>query len=210
MTTTTFSRRAALGLIGISAMGIACSSDAAPAPSRAIEFNGTPLDTAGLLTLRQIEAHIGPVPDGRYWYDAASGGAGLWGGPATAYLGPGLAIGGRVPANASGGGEGNVTGVFVNGRELHLLDVQGLSQVLPVRRGRYWWDAAGNVGVEGGPALFNFYWIVEQRRQAAGKSYYRSNAGRGESTYVGKGCAAVHGRLRASDEGSSYSYYVGC
>ena len=26
----------------------------------------------------------------------------------------------------------------------------------------------------------------------------------------GKGCAAVHGRLRSSDESSSYSYYVGC
>lgn len=49
-----------------------------------------------------------------------------------------------------------------------------------------------------------------QQQGGAGKSYYRSNASRGESTYVGKGCAAVHGRLRSSDEGSSYSYYVGC
>jgi hypothetical protein len=177
---------------------------------RAIEFNGAPLDATGWQTLGQIERHIGVVPDGRYWYDAASGGAGRWGGPATAYLGPGLALGVAMPPDASGGGAGAVTGVFVNGRELHLVDVEGLSRVLPVKRGRYWWDAAGNVGAEGGPALFNFYWLVEQQRQVAAKSFHRSDASRGESTYVGHGCAVVHGRLRASDEGSDYSYYVGC
>lgn len=170
-------------------MAIDSAADAAPGLPRSIAFNGTPLDAAGMKTLRQIEAHIGPVPEGRYWYDAASGGAGVWGGPASAYLGPGLALGGRLPPNASGGGDGRSTGVFVNGRELHPADVQGLNQVLPVRRGRYWWDAAGNVGAEGGPVLFNFYWVLEQQRQAAGRSHHRANASRGESTYVGKGCA---------------------
>ncbi len=182
----------------------------APAAARAIEFNGVALDTAGWQTLRQIETHIGEVPAGRYWYDAASGGAGVWGGPAAAYLGPGLALGGPLPAAASGGGSGRVTGVFVNGRELHVIDVQGLSKVLQVQRGRYWWDAAGNVGLEGGPMLFNFYWVLQQQRNAAGNSTYRKGARSGESTYVGKGCTAVHGRLRSSDESSSYSYYAGC
>ena len=185
-------------------------AQAATAPAREIHFNGAPLDAAGWQTLRQLEAQIGTVPPGRYWYDPASGGAGVWGGPAAAYLGPGLRLGGRLPAAASGGGDGRLTGVFVNGRELHPLDVAGLRQVLgTVQPGRWWWDAAGNVGREGGPMVFNFYWVLQQR-QAADPSTYRKGARPGESTYVGGGCAAVHGRLRASDESSSYSYYVGC
>lgn len=184
------------------------TAEAAPEPH--IEFNGQQLDDAGRRTLSQIEAHIGAVPPGRYWYDPASGGAGVWGGPASAYLGPGLALGGPLPAQASGGGSGRVTGVFVNGRELHVVDVHGLGRVLPVQRGRYWWDAAGNVGREGEPMLFNFYWLLQQQRAAADASTYRPGARRGESTYVSKGCTAVHGRLRASDSGSDYSYYLGC
>lgn len=180
-------------------------------PARAVAFNGQRLDAAGLQLLQQIEARVGPVPDGHYWYDPASGGAGLWGGPAIAYLGPGLRLGGPLPASASGGGQGRLTGVFINGRELHPLDVQGLQTLGPVIPGRYWWDGAGNVGIERGPALFNFYALLAQRQASGGGSFYhRTDASRGKSTYVGKGCAAVHGRLRASDEGSSYSYYAGC
>ena len=185
------------------------AADAAE-PVPAIEVNGAPLDAAGRRTLAQLEALIGTVPPGRYWYDPASGGAGVWGGPASAYLGPGLPLGGRLPAAASGGGSGRLTGVFVNGRELHPIDVQGLRQVLgQVQFGRWWWDAAGNVGREGGPMAFNFYWVLQQR-QAAGASTYRRGARSGESTWVGSGGAAVHGRLSASDESSGYSYYVGC
>ena len=188
----------------------AMPADSQTTVRRRIEFNGAVLGDADWQTLRQLEAHIGEVPAGRYWYDQASGAAGLWGGPAAAYLGPGLTLGGALPAAASGGGDGRLSGVFVNGRELHPLDIRGLATVVPVQRGRYWWDAAGNVGVEGGPALFNFYWLQQQQRGSAGGSTYRRGARSGESTFVGKGCVAVHGRLRASDEGSSYSYYGGC
>jgi len=181
------------------------ASQAAPA----VEFNGRPLDDAGQRQLRQIESVLGPVPPGRYWYDAMSGGAGVMGGPAAAYLGPGLALGGALPANASGGGDGRSTGVFINGRELHPLDVAGLRRYGPVYAGRYWWDRFGNVGLEGGPMLFNFYAALQQASSSGGSTYKRG-ARSGESTYVGKGCAAVHGRLRSSDESSSYSYYVGC
>ncbi|MEP7300676.1 MAG: hypothetical protein ABI699_04045, partial [Caldimonas sp.] len=97
------------------------TSNAAQPPARAIEFNGRALDAAGLKSLRPIEAVIGSLPAGRYWYDPMSGGAGVVGGPAAAYLGPGLALGGTLPANASGGGDGRTTGVFINGRELHPL-----------------------------------------------------------------------------------------
>lgn len=189
---------------------VAMPAAAQTPPQVQIEINGTPLTPAGLQTLKQIEAQIGQVPPGRYWYDAMSGGAGVMGGPAAAYLGPGLALAGPLPANASGGGNGRVTGVFVNGRELHLLDVAGLRRYGPVVPGRYWWDRYGNVGLEGGPMLFNFYAVVAQAGRSGGSSYHRSDTSRGESTYVGKGCTAVHGRLRSSDESSGYSYYAGC
>jgi hypothetical protein len=199
--------RIAGGILAMTTPFAAAVADPVPP----IEVNGAPLDAAGRRTLAQLEALIGTVPPGRYWYDAASGGAGVWGGPASAYLGPGLPLGGRLPAEASGGGTGRTTGVFVNGRELHPADVQGLRQVLgQVLPGRWWWDAAGNVGREGGPMVFNFYWEVQQRQRAtASRSTYRSK-GNGESTFVGQGCVAVHGRLRASDESSMTSYYSGC
>jgi hypothetical protein len=59
-----------------------------------------------------------------------------------AALPAGLEFGGPIPGG---------TGVFINGRELHPLDVAGRSQIVPVLRGRYWVDGNGNFGVEGGP-----------------------------------------------------------
>jgi len=183
------------------------ATTAEPDPT-AIEFNGRPLDFAGRAELGRLASTIGPVPPGRYWYDPMSGGAGVRGGPAAAYLGPGLAFGGPLPANASGGGDGRVTGVFINGRELHPLDVAGLRRYGPVYAGRYWWDRFGNVGLEGGPMLFNFYAVVQASN--SGGPNYKPGSRSGESTYVGKGRAAVHGGLRSRDESSTYSYYVGC
>ena len=187
-------------------------SDLPLTPRRAtIEFNGAPLDAAGWQTLAPDRGAISaPCPTGATGTTRRAAAPASGAGRPRPTSAPAWPSAARLPAAASGGGDGTVTGVFVNGRELHPIDVQGLSTVLPVKRGRYWWDAAGNVGVEGGPALFNFYWIVEQQRQAAGQTSTTGDCGRGESTFVGHGCAAVHGRLRASDEGSSYSYYVGC
>ncbi|MFN0186680.1 MAG: hypothetical protein ACKVQR_22950 [Aquabacterium sp.] len=182
-----------------------------PAPATAVRINGAALDDAGTRTLRQLETVIGPVAPGDYWYDARTGAAGAWGGPLVVFLPPGLPLGPALPAAASGGGQGQLTGVFVNGRELHPVDVQRLLPVVAVQRGRYWWDAQGNVGAENGAWLFNIWWLVQQRAQAEGKPFYhRTDLARGKSTYVGKGCAAVSGRLRASDHDTSYSYYVGC
>jgi hypothetical protein len=58
------------------------------------------------------------------------------------------------------------TGVFVNGRELHIMDVVALRQFMPVYAGRYWCDANGNGGFEGGPALWNVWQLV---RAAGGR-----------------------------------------
>lgn len=181
---------------------------AGPAAARHIEFNGRPLDPAGLEVVHRIEAQAGPVPDGRYWYDAMTGAAGAWGGPTLTFLSPGLPLGGPLPATASGGGDGRLTGVFVNGRELHPFDVQRLQTVGPVMAGRYRWDSAGNVSLENGPFLFNFFAVLQQSGRS--NPYYSKNDANHSSAFVGQGCAAVSGRTRASDESSSYDYYVGC
>lgn len=101
----------------------------------------------------QIQMYLsssgGYVPPGDYWYDAKCGAFGLKGGPTQGFITAGLPLGGALRADASGGGNGALTGVFVNGRELHPIDVQGLSRMGRVMPGRYWLDASANFGVEG-------------------------------------------------------------
>ena len=117
--------------------------------TRKITFNGRALTRGQLLKLKALEqSYKARLPDGRYWYDNRSGLMGLWNGPATAALPAGLGFGGVIPANASGGN----TQVFVNGRELHPLDVARLQPVYP---GRYWLEANGDWGLEGGAKLGN-------------------------------------------------------
>ena len=61
-------------------------------------------------------------------------------------------MGGKLKRNASRGN----TGVFVNGRELHRLEVAYLTRTYgQIVKGRYWVNAAGLGGFEGRPAFFN-------------------------------------------------------
>jgi hypothetical protein len=186
-------------------------ADAAPG-ARRIEINGRPLTRDDAVTLARLEKQTGRrAPDGRYWYDARCGATGMWGGPTLGFLPAGLALGGPLPAEASGGGSGRLTGVFINGREIHPTDAQGLiamlGQVVP---GRYWVDAAGNAGYEGGPPLFNLFAVAQQRGAKGGSTYYKRGAYSGDSTYVGQGCAAISGRKAPRSDSETYSYFVGC
>jgi hypothetical protein len=138
---------------------------ATPQGERRFTFNGRGATPDDLALLVQIEHAYGrPAPSGDYWYDAASGAAGQWGGPTLGFLPAGLTLGGPLPANASGGGNGHLTGIVVNGRELHPVDVQVLiklyGQAIP---GRWWVDGQGNAGQEGGPALLNLVQLARQR-----------------------------------------------
>jgi hypothetical protein len=129
---------------------------------RHVKVNGVELDTS---TLHDLDIRVGQrVPSGDYWYDPRCGACGAVGGPTAAFLPAGLALGGALQANASGGGNGTTTGVFCNGRELHPADVMGLSRLGPVNRGRYWLDALGNWGMEGSE------WPLGNLRQAAAAS----------------------------------------
>jgi hypothetical protein len=150
---------------------LSCGADPTVPPGRSVQFNGRALAPDGLAMLAQLEAAAGrSLPDGAYWYDPICGAFGAWGGPVVAILPPGLPLGGPVPANASGGG----TGVFTNGRELHAFDVLYLQHLLgPIRPGRYFTDAMGNAGLEGGPVLVN---LVAAAQQRGGFSSYSANA----------------------------------
>jgi hypothetical protein len=127
------------------------------------------------------------VMDGAYWYDDRVGTWGFVGGPAVGVIPAGLGLGGPLRADASGG----TTGVLVNGRELHAQDVAALSGLLgPIQPGRYWADADGNVGREGGPALVNVYAVARAR---GGSTFYRSgNTGHGSGS--GGGTSYVMGK----------------
>lgn len=116
----------ALALAGSSVAAPVAQADA-PAQTRKLTFNGRAATAKDREIVAQLEKLYGAAaPAGDYWYDGRSGAAGRWGGPTFGFLPPGLALGGALPANASGGGNGTLSGVFINGRELHPIDVQVL------------------------------------------------------------------------------------
>jgi hypothetical protein len=103
------------------------------------------------------------ISDGAYWYDRHCGAWGQQGGATLGFIQAGLDLGGPLQADASCGD----TGVFINGRQLHQLDVIGLQQLGPVVPGRYWVDALGNVGFEGGMMIGNL-WLMARQRTSSG------------------------------------------
>jgi hypothetical protein len=118
----------------------------------------------------------GKVNPGRYWYDQATGAFGVEGGPTLGFVSAGLDLPGPLLADASGGGRGMLTGVFINGRELHPQDVAGLVASLGgVLPGRYWVDAQGNFGNEGGPWLGNLWAMARQRGGDGSISEHRAS-----------------------------------
>jgi hypothetical protein len=116
------------------------------------------LTLAGLRILDRLG--LSPQP-GSYWYDGRSGAVGLIGAGTSGFLPPGLPLGGPLPPDASNG----TSGVFVNGRELTTGEDAFLQGVIgsPIAPGRYFLDADGNAGMEGGPVLVNLIQLAQQR-----------------------------------------------
>lgn len=167
-------RNALLAIVTIALTGAAYAQAPAPpaktAAARKIMFNGRALSSEQLQRLEALERAYGVrIPDSSYWYDNRSGAVGLWQGPALAAFPAGLELGGPLPVNASLGG----TGVFVNGRELHPLDVAGLSQIMVVMRGRYWVDANGYFGAENGPVMGNLFMLANAARARQPSAQHR-------------------------------------
>jgi hypothetical protein len=104
------------------------------------------------------------IRDGNYWYDRMNGSWGRRGGPTEGFILAGLNLGGPLRADASNGD----TGVFINGRQLHRVDVARLQQIGPVYRSRCWMDAYGNIGLEGQPAFVNV-WVAAAQASGGGR-----------------------------------------
>lgn len=136
---------------------------ALPAVATEVVVNGVTLDEPTRRALERLQGIA--VQPGRYWYDRVSGAWGAEGGPAAGQVAAGMPLGGPLRADASRG----TTGVFVNGRELHALDLAALRRCTPVPAGRYWMQGDGIGGREGGPAQFDLAALCRAaRRQAAG------------------------------------------
>lgn len=137
------------------------------AGQRAVYINRMKLTPAQLQALETT--YQTRIENGRYWYDAVCGAWGVEGGPTAGFILAGLDLPKPLPPDISGGG----TGIFINGREIHVLDQKGLQQLFGVAyRGRYWLDAQGNLGLEGGPAIVNIVAAIQaaQRQQSVSQS----------------------------------------
>ncbi len=135
---------------------------AAPQSERSVVINRVRLSD---IELDQLERRCGVhIQDASYWYDPLCGAWGFEGGPCVGFIQPRLPLGGRLRADASRGS----TGVVINGRELHTLDVVALQRLGPVLPGRYWVDAHANFGFEGGPTLGNLVAAAQMAGLGAG------------------------------------------
>jgi hypothetical protein len=170
------------GLIAVALLGLAGPGHRLAAQQRQVVVNRVRISDRDL---QQFEQRWNTrVQNGNYWYDRLTGAWGLEGGPTAGWISPGLGLGGPLRADASGGN----TGVFINGRELHLMDVQALMQIVQVQRGRWWMDAQGNFGPEGGPVWGNLMVLAQQRGRSKSWSAYSSDGhsfigGDGNCTY---------------------------
>jgi hypothetical protein len=151
---------------------IAAPSRAASEPTGII-VNNVALSTDTVTALQRL--YPVPIAPGRYWYDPFSGVYGIEGGPVVGQMRPGLSLGGPLRADASRGS----SGVFVNGRQLTFGETAYIAQACrtPVIPGRYWVNATGLGGYEGGPPVFNLALC------GGGGSGGRSRGGSSTDTY---------------------------
>ena len=137
----------------------------------AVRVNGSALSSEQVGQLQQILGSA--IAPGDYWYDNFSGLWGYQGGPYSGQILPGLNLGGPLQADASGRG----TGVFINGREIHPQEYAQLQRSFGViNPGRYWLNAQGIGGYEGGPAQFNLAFSSNGGAGAGGEPGYNVNA----------------------------------
>jgi len=141
------------------------------------------------------------VQDGRYWYDRRSGAWGMDGGPTAGWILPGLDLGGPLPADASRGS----SGVFINGRELPEADVSALLRITPVYQGRWWVDAQGSFGAEGGPVLGNLWVLARQRGMRPGQAW-SVYANQGNNFIAGDENGCTYFSSRDNGTGTSTSW----
>lgn len=175
-----------------------------PAPTLVNDVLLTPAQLQQLAQAYQVQS----LP-GNYWYDHYTGAWGHMGGPCQGYLMAGLPLPGPMRQNVSGGG----TGIAINGRELHPMDVQALQAFMQPMPGRYWMDAQGNFGWEGYPmmALGNLFQLFQARfgyGGGGGGGHYQQNPWSGATTSFGGDGNTSYFSSKKSD-GTTYDAYFG-
>jgi hypothetical protein len=153
------------------------AANVAVAQTTNVVVNGVALDAQAQ---RAIESYYRTqLRAGHYWYDHVSGLWGEIGGPSQGQIEPRLKLGRRLDPRASVGAQVGITGVFVNGREIHPIELAQLQRLFgPVRRARYWLNAHGIGGYEGGAAQWNLRaTAIAQQRSAGGGGYIRRGPG---------------------------------
>ena len=188
------------GSAGQSGAGVAAEIwEPGAATERHVSINRVKLPSE---RVQQMERQYGTlIMDGRYWYDAVCGAWGVEGGPTLGFIFPGLDLPGPMPADISGGG----TGIFINGREIHVQDQMALQQIFGVTYpGRYWLDAQGNLGVEGGMAIVNLGAAIQA---AAGRQYGSASGAGGTVASDGQGGFMFSGKTL--DGSKSAFWYSG-
>jgi hypothetical protein len=121
-------------------------------PFNVLSQDGAILVNGQALSPETVAFYGVDLPPGRYWYDQVSGLWGVEGGPSVGQVMAGVPLGGPLQPDASL----SATGVFINGREIHIDEVAELMRLFgEVPPGRYWLDANLVGGVEGQPASFD-------------------------------------------------------
>jgi hypothetical protein len=165
-------RRSAKFLPPLSALLVAFGIGLAHGADRAspVIVNGVALSMETLTALQRV--YPVPIQPGRYWYDAVSGAYGVDGSPVAGQMSPGLSLGGPLNADASRG----TSRVFINGRQLTAGEKSYIEQACRtiVAPGRYWVNAHGLGGFEGGPVTFNLALCGPPPGQRSGGSSTRT------------------------------------
>ena len=178
------------------------SSDQNAHQGRKVYFNRVQLTDQQLQSLEGM--YQTKVQDGRYWYDQTCGAWGVEGGPTTGFFAAGMNLPGPMPANISGGG----TGVFLNGREVHPLDKKGLEQLFgSAPQGRYWLDAQGNMGPEGGMAVTNLAMAIAQAQSRQGGNSVTHGYGSGTGARGTLGSDGEGGSIYSGTDASGKSVF---
>jgi hypothetical protein len=139
----------------------------APEPSDAqtgVFINGRELNPDQVAALTATYGYSPPA--GRFWYDSLSGAWGALGREPAGFILPGHDFG-PLPADASGG----TTGVFINGRQLNMVEAIAIQSAFgAVYPGRWWLDGrTGYFGLEGNPMpLGNLIAMIQAQNNPAG------------------------------------------
>lgn len=158
----------AAGVAGGGPVNAGSAGAPATAPSGAAQGTGVFINQRAATPeqLDELKRTYGAAPPpGRYWYDSRSGLYGNWGHEAAGYIRPGHDFG-PVPAEASAGN----TGVFINGRQINLVEAQFIQRLFgAVYQGKWWLDGQnGNLGMEGNPTPIANIVVAMQNAQRSG------------------------------------------